>query len=442
MSRDHESKRRKPSQGAAVDAARRGLVVLIGAAPLAGLLSACGGSTVARLRVANASIAYPIVDIELNDDIIRRGLAAQSVDGFFDVDIEDSDLTLGIRSASTTLAETRAGLNADETWSAIFYGSNSGSSGSFGLIAFEEDEGEPDRNEFRLRAFNGTDTSTIDIYLTEADAQLSAVAPAISGAERNKLNAFDNIVSGSWRLRVTTAGNRTEVRLDTTVAMGSEKVGTLVVFPSTSGLLVNAALMVEDASTVALPNSKARLRFVNALASATAITPTLDGTASGSTLPARSAATYVEAATGDRTVGALVNGASFTTTATLAGATDATCAIYGPDAAPKLVVFDDDNRAPTTTGQTRIRLVNLVDGGGLLALSIELGAAVLAVLPGESSDHQQMNVISDARIDVLDQSGLSVASLALVDLLADAVYTVFAMANVDGTVAAVLRRDR
>jgi len=438
MSRDLKPMARKKP----VDTSRRGLVLLIGAAPLAGLLSACGGSTTARLRVANASIAYPSVDLELNDDIIRRGIEAQSVDGFFDVDIDDSDITLGIRSGSTTIAETGAGLNADETWSAIYYGSNSGSNGSFGLVAFQEDESEPDSGDFRLRAFNATDTSTIDIYLTEPDALLSAVAPSVSGATRNALTSFDDIAAGTWRLRVTTGGNRAEVRLDTTVTISSKRVGTLVVFPSTSGMLVSAALLVEDKSTVMLPNANARLRFVNALASSTAITPTLDGTASGSALPAHSAATYIETTTGDRTVGALVNGASFTTTASLNAATDATFAIYGPDGAPKLIVIDDDNRAPTTTGQARIRLVNLVDGGGLLALSIDLGSAVLAVSPGETSDQLQLTALSDSRIDVLDQSGVAVTSLLLVDLLADAVYTVFAMDDGAGAVTALLRRDR
>lgn len=438
MSRDPKPMPRQQ----AIDTSRRGLVVLIGAAPLAGLLSACGGSTTARLRIANASIAYPSVDVELDDDIIRRDVEAQSVDGFFDVDIDESDLTLGIRSGSTTLAETGIGLNADETWSAIYYGSNGGSDGSFGVLAYQEDEGEPDSGDFRLRVFNASDTSTLDVYLTDADAQLSAVAPAVSGAARNKLTSFDDIAAGTWRLRVTTGGNRTEVRLDTSVTIGSKRVGTLVLFPSTSGLLVSAALLVEEKSTVALANAKGRLRYVNALASGSAITPTLDGTANGSALPARSAATYIEAATGDRTVGALINGASFTTTAPVAAATDTTCAIYGADGAPKLAVFDDDNRAPTTTGQARIRLVNLVDGGGLLALSIDLGSAVLAVAPGEASDRLQLTALSDSTIDVLDQSGVSVATLPTVDLLADAVYTVFAMDDGQGGVTALLRRDR
>lgn len=423
--------------GRPVVASRRGFVMLLGAVPLAGLLPACGGSTDAQLRLANASIAYPSVDIELNDDVIRSDVAAQSVDGFFSVDIDESSHTLGIRSGSTTLTETDLGINADERWSAIFYGN----SGSFGLVVYEEDESEPDSGDFRLRGFNASDTETIDVYVTATDAVLSAVAPAISAAAQTTLTAFDDIASGSWRLRLTTGGNRTEVRLDTTVTLGSKDVGTIVIYPSTSGLLVNAALLVEGEDTVALANPNGRLRFINALSSSTAITPTLDGTASGSTLPARSAASYVEAAAGDRVVGALVNGSSFTTTVVLEGATDATCAIYGSDTAPNVVVIADDNRAPTVSGQASIRLVNLVDGGGSLSLSIDLGSAVLTVAPGETSDHLQFTALEDARIDVLDASGLAVASLLLVDLLDGAVYTVFAMAN--GTdVTALLRRDR
>lgn len=421
-----------------VDGSRRSVVLLLGAAPLAALLPACGGSTTARLRIANASIAFPSVDVELNDDIIRRGVAAQTVDGYFDVDIDESDLTLGIRSASTTLAETGIGLNADERWTAIYYGSN----GSAGLLAYEEDERDPDDDsDFRLRVFNGSDTATLDIYLTEADAQLSAVAPAVSAAPLNKLTSFDDIVAGTWRLRITTGGNPTELRLDTTVTMGRERVGTLVVFASTSGMLVNAALLVEDAAAVLLSNAHARLRFVNALSSNTAITPTIDGTASAATLPARSVTSYVEADIGERTLGALVGGASFTTTATLASATDVTFALYGADGAPKLLVIDDDNRAPTATGQSRIRLVNLVDGSGTLSLSINLGSAVLPVAPGETSDHLQLSSIADADIAIVDASGLPLASLPQQDLLAGGVYTVFAMAN-GATVTALLRRDR
>ncbi|MGA0609491.1 DUF4397 domain-containing protein [Caldimonas sp. KR1-144] len=420
-----------------VNASRRGFVVLLGAVPLAGLLPGCGGSGDGRLRLANASIAYPNVDIEINDDVERTGVAAQSVDGFFNVEIDEDSHTLGIRSGSTTLAETSLGIDIDERWSAIFFGAES----SFGLIAYQEDEDQPDDDEFRLRAFNASATETIDVYVTDADALLSAVAPAVSGAAQETLTAFDDIASGTWRLRLTTGGNRTEVRLDTTVTLGGERVGTLVIYPSTSGLLVNAVLLVEERDAISLVNPKARLRFVNALASSTSITPTLDGTASGSTLPARTAASYVEADTGDRTVGALVNGSSFTTTVTLAGAIDATCAIYGADSAPKVIVIADDNRAPTVSGQARIRLVNLVDGGGSLSLSIDLGSAVLTTAPGETSDHLQFTAIDDAQIDVLDGSGLSVATLTAVDLLADAVYTVFAMTD-GSTVSAVLRRDR
>lgn len=358
--------------------------------------------------------------------------------GRLDVDIDESKVTLGIRSASTTLAETSVGLNADERWSAIYYGSN----GSLGLLAYQEDERDPDDDsDFRLRVFNGSDTATLDIYLTEADAQLSAVAPAVSAAPQNKLTGFDDIVAGTWRLRITTGGNLAELRLDAMVTMSRTRVGTLVVFPSTSGMLVNAALLVEGSSTVMLPNAKARLRFINALSSLAEVTPTIDGVASAATLPARSATTYVEASTGERRLGVLINGASFEAAATLAAATDVSCAVYGADGAPKVLVIADDNRAPTNAGQARIRLVNLAEGGGVLALSINLGSAVLAVPPGGISDSLQLSSIDDADIAILDASGLAVALLPQQDLLAGGAYTVFAMT--DGvTVAALLRRDR
>ena len=57
-------------------------------------------------------------------------------------------------------------------------------------------------------------SDTLDVYLTGTDDSLADVSAAIGGVVAGSSSGFSTVRSGSYRLRITQAGSKTDLRLD------------------------------------------------------------------------------------------------------------------------------------------------------------------------------------------------------------------------------------
>ena len=102
-----------------------------------------------------------------------------------------------------------------------------------------------------MRFFNATtDTGSVDVFLTPigATGDLGEVLPNQTALTSGSLSGFRDIGAGSWRLRVTGAGDPNDVRLDIpSITLPGKKYATLVVTAGAGGVLVNGTLIEQRA---------------------------------------------------------------------------------------------------------------------------------------------------------------------------------------------------
>jgi hypothetical protein len=121
---------------------------------------------------------------------------------------------------------------------------------------------------------------------------------------------------------------------------------------------------------------------------------------------------------------------------------DYTLLVNGEAAAPRAQLLTDDNRLPTTSGRTRIRLVNGTALADALTLSVDYAAVASDVATGAASSYVTMTSNGSARIDVTAPSAASALfSDTDANLQSLGVYTVFMLGG-NAAPTGVIRKER
>jgi hypothetical protein len=290
--------------------------------------------------------------------------------------------------------------------------------------------------------YAASDAGDLDIYLTLPDERLEDVAPTVAAAEAGTPSEYVEINRGSYRLRATEAGNKSELRLDVPVlTLGDRQIATLIVTPSSGGVLVNALLIDRGDAPVSLPNTNARVRAVIGVGG----NPSASVVLAGNQLFAGTrVGAYQLVPTGNYTPVILVNGIAVASAGiSLLPGTDRTLLVYGPAAAPLVSVLNDDNRLPAQATQTNVRLVHGVDGRGEgLTLLSTAGELARNVPSGTASAYGTRASGTALSLDVTSPASLDpISEFDNVTLDANGVYSVFVLGD-RGAEVGILRKDR
>jgi hypothetical protein len=127
----------------------------------------------------------------------------------------------------------------------------------------------------------------------------------------------------------------------------------------------------------------------------------------------------------------------------LTAGSDYTLLVYGDAAAPQWRLLADDNLPASVSTNTKLRLVNLVNGlGGTLALSADFVAVADNVAFGAASAATAVTAGTSMRLEVTSPVRTTPLVLATdVSLAAQKVYTLFVLGDAAAPVT-VLRKDR
>lgn len=240
---------------------RRDLMIsalgLAGGGSLLGLTGCGGGSDAseAYIRVINATVDYATADFWLAGSKAVAGQSnGGSISGWKTVDAGSTQIELhATGSTLSKLSETRA-LSKDTYTSALAYGSLAS---SLKFKYFEESNAAPASGKTTLRLFQGSPTLTaLDLYVTNA-TYLTDLTPTLTVLGYGDLSTFVTLASGTYRLRVTASGDKSNVLFDYTVGANlfSQSVITLVVVPRASGSLPNLSALPEKSTADVLINS-------------------------------------------------------------------------------------------------------------------------------------------------------------------------------------------
>ncbi len=410
---------------------------------LPGALVSCGGGadrSKANLRLVNASSGYAALDLFIDDK--RRFEAIGFGDSATYVETDPDQMTGAIHRAGSaspllTLAPV---VSKDKHYSLLAYGRE----GALASQLIDDNAEAADSGKAKLRFFNAApDAGALDVYLTGANEPLSGAVPLRAGAAAGALSDFSVVSSGDWRLRVTGAGDRSDLRLDLSgITLASRQVGTLVFTPTTGGVLVNALMLAQQAPITRHPVQHARVRAAapntgTMLVSVRGV-PLLDAVA------APVVGAYQLLPAGDQAVAVLIDGTPLVLpNVTLAPGTELTLLVYADRGVPAAVWLIDDNRPPVSTSQAKLRLVHGRDGlDTALSLKVDFLPASGEINRPGTSAYATVAARTGARITV-SQAGNAAPVFEAVDqtFVAGAVYSVFVIDGV-APAAGFLRRDR
>lgn len=414
------------------------------------LLAGCGGGadrTKAQVRLVNASPDYTQLDLRANNTVVQPGVAYGGAAGYAEVDPDDLPLTVHSAGSATPLVSLSPRLSERRHYTLLALGN----AGSLRQLLLDDALGQPPDGKTQLRVVNAAaDAGSLDVYLTATGESLTAATATVGGAGFGVVTAPANVDSGTWRLRVTAAGSKTDLRLDLpSVSLGARETVTLVLTPGRGGVLVNALLLVQQGAIAQQANTQARVR----LAALVTQTATVAASASGTVLSS-GAASYavgdyqlVPAATA-APVTVSVNGSALATAPRdLPAGSDHTLLVYGPAGSASVAWLADDNRRPVDGTRTKLRLVHaLADSAAQLALTLDFAPLADSVNRGEASAYAAATPTSGTGGSgalTVTASGLPapVYSVANQQFVANGVYTLFLAGPIAGPTA-VVRADR
>jgi hypothetical protein len=281
--------------------------------------------------------------------------------------------------------------------------------------------------------------------VTAPGAALASASATVQGLASEHIGGYTEITAGTYEIRVTGTGDKTDLRLDIpSVTLTDQQIATLVLTSTPGGVLVNGLVINQKDTVTPQRNTSARVRLVASAAANASVAAAVNGTtlSSGTQSPFIGNYTFVPA--GALTLSASINGTPLASpTATLVAGSDTTLLVTGTAGAPVVTLLGDDNSPALTAANTKIRLVNGVTGlAAPLSLLVDFapiatdlalaGASTPVSTPATTGSVLQ---VTTATATLFDNTATPVA------LTAGHVYTMFMLGD-STTPVGRLRRDR
>lgn len=410
------------------------------------LLGACTGDDAikAHVRLLNASPDYSSLDLYADDERRIEGVGYENASGYAKLDADSYTIELKRNGVSSALQSFSESLSEESHQTYVAFGTT----GHFTTLKIEEDEGDADSDEAKVLLLNAAEAGELDVYLTEESVDLADASPIFSDIASGSSSSHEVIDSGTYRLRVTAAGDKDDVRFDrSNVTLNSKQVVSLILSATQGGTLVNVLWLPQQGDMVRFANANARVRGAVGVSSGNVTADVSDvNLLTGATAGVIST-TYQQVPAGTAAVDLSVSGTAISVDAlALTAGGDYTLLIWDSGSTTQTTLISDDNRLPSEDDKAKIRLINGLSGSGASAtLSVDYGPVAENVALGQASSYSEVDEGTDYALDVTDASTSdSLHSRTSVTLDAQGVYTMFVAGGSGGsaTVTGTLRKDR
>jgi hypothetical protein len=409
------------------------------------LLSACGGSerdrSKAQVRLVNAS-AYPALDLRVDEAPLQDSVAYGERAAYGEVNPSRSTTVVRASGSATELLRLQPAVARDRAYTWLAYGPV----GALALLQIEEELGRPAAGRSLLRVVNAApDAGALDVYLTAPDDDLGVAVPFRAAVDAGSVAEPAELGTATWRLRVTAAGSKTDLRLDLpALALADRGIATLVLAGPGGGALVDALLLVQQGAITRADNTQARVRVAAAVAQGGTVGASVAGRTLLAGVGSPAVGSYTLLPAGSQPVEVTLDGTPLPqSTIELPRAGDTTLLVHGTLAQPRVDWITDDNRPPADATTARVRLVNGVSGApGTLSMTVDFLPVADGVPAGSASQPAAVAASALARIEVRAAGLVSPLWVALEQRLdAGANYTLFLVGDAAEPVG-ILRRDR
>ncbi len=413
------------------------------------VVAACGGnnnsSSTASVRLVNATLTHSSLTFLVNSAIVGTATAADSASDYVGVTSGSPTLQVNDGVTSAALATLAPSLGGGGHYVLVAYENG----GIVRTTVIAEDIAAPAAGTASLRVFNAaTDAGAIDVYVTDPAADIStSTSPTFSFGTSTVLqtSSFLSITPGTYRIRVTGAGNTSDLRLDIpSIALTSTQVASVLLTPTTGGTLINGGFLVQQAAYTAARNGSARVRLAAAVTGGATVSASSGTKAIGTAVVSPAVGAYTLVPAGGP-LNITVNSATVAAPANVPTAgSDTTLLIYGPAGAATASLIIDDNHLPAVTTNIKLRLINGLTGTTPPPLTLNANFAVIAssIPAGTASSYGTVTASTSTRIDVFSPASLTpIYSESALSVPGNAVYTLFMLGDASAPIH-LLQKDR
>jgi hypothetical protein len=423
----------------------------IAAALVAVGLTACGGSDnnndAANVRILNATLTHQSVSLLAGGTTVVASTPIDTVSSYAGVTAGSPVLQVNDATTNTALATLAPSVASGAHYVLVSYESG----GVVRSTIINEDTALPAVGTASLRIFQAaTDAGAIDVYVTDPAADIATLtSPTFSFSSTTSLqtSSFLSISPGTYRLRVTGAGNPADLRLDLpSFVLANQAVASVILTPTVGGTLVNAGVLAQQATYTAGRNTTARVRLAAAVSANAVVSASASGTAVATSVVAPTVTGYAIVPSGTPLT-ITVNGAPVASpVAALAPGGDSTLFVYGAAGSPTASLITDDNHLTNSTSTLKMRMVNGLTGAAT-PLTLNAAFAVIAsnVAPGAASSYAIVGATTPLQLDVFATSSPTpiYSTPTPLSLPGNSVFTLFMLGDASTKPPiALLRKDR
>ncbi len=411
------------------------------------LLHGCGGGGSdsgggdGAVRLVNAAEGYDSLDLYANDTEISSAVSLDSAGDYTTLGSNTYTFKLKRAGSSTTASSGSRTVSGSTSYSLLAYST----ADSLRSVMLSETEVAPSSGAAKLRVFNGSvEAGTLDVYVTDPTASLNDSSPTVSSVGTERVTTYNEISEGTYRIRVTGAGDKNDLRLDLpSVTLNDQQITTLVLTSTPGGVLVHGTTLDQKGDVAARKNPSARVRLVAGANANASVAATVRGVQLSAGQPSSSVGNYLLVGAGALTGSVSIAGQAVTLpTGTLAAGSDNTLLVTGAAGSGTATLLADDNRPPLNTANTKLRLVNGVGSSASpMTLTADFGAVATDIGPNAASTPASIPAGTLIRLEVTSPAGGSLYLAEDVTLLATRVYTVFMLGDANAPVG-IPRRDR
>lgn len=414
---------------------------------LATLLHGCGGKAdteEGRVRLVNATRDYSALDLYQSSTRIIASTAAYSSSDYAGLGAESYTFYVKNGGSSSTAATLTGSVEKEVHYAVVAYVTG----GTMATAYISESEDSPSSGIAKLRIFNAasSEVGSVDVYLRSSAcsglaSSDTALATSISGLQ----DTYSGVTAASYHVCVTTAGDKSDLRLDIpALTLASQQIATLILTNTSGGVLLNGLLLNQQGSLTTYANTSVRMRLAADAASSGVVSAAANGTTLGTSYSSPTVGSYKLVEAGELALTVSINGAAVAATGFSASAgTDVTLLVAGSVSTPAITLLTDDNTPSTSSSKpVKIRLVNGLNGiGGAAMLTVDGDVVADSVDFGTASS--PVNVPASAAAAALDitYAGTSLWSASSQTLTSGKVYTMFLLGDASGAPKGILRAD-
>jgi hypothetical protein len=408
-------------------------------ATMGAALTACGSggnsSSNSSVRIANATLTHPSLDLLVGGTVASSAVLTDTVGAYTAPAAGVTALQVNDSGSATALAATTPSLSGGLHYTLLAYESG----GVVKTAVLNEDYAAPAAGVAQIRVYNAApDAGKLDVYITPSTVTslsgLSATFNFTTGVVPLSSTLQTESV-GTYTIWVTGYSNANDIRIVVpNVTVASQQIATVVLTPSTGGVLLNGSTLIQQGAYSATRNTSARVRLASAVSGAAIVAASATASANTTTIDAGSAAPsfgYYVLVPASSAINVSINSASVAAPAsTLTAGSDFTLLVYGSPTTARATLIADDNRPPADTTTTKLRMINGVNGtAGALTLTANNSLVANALAAGAASGYSSValstTLATTLTLTSASQPG-SFLSTSTSALAPGVVYTIFA----------------